>query len=93
MQADAVAKFGFGHAQIFAGINEQTILFDNFTPEQVREAVKLVAGRAVTEMSGGVNLRTVRAYAEAGVNVVSSGSLTHSTPALDIGLDFELDER
>jgi nicotinate-nucleotide pyrophosphorylase (carboxylating) len=72
-----------------AGVD--AILFDNFTPEQAREGVRLVAGRAVTEMSGGVNLGTVRAYAEAGVNVVSSGALTHSTPALDVALDFELD--
>jgi len=67
------------------------ILFDNFTPEQVREAVRLIDGRAITEVSGGVRLETVRAYAEAGADLVSSGALTHSTPALDIGIDFELD--
>lgn len=72
-----------------AGVD--AILFDNFTPEEVREAVRMVAGRAVTEVSGGVKLATVRAYAEAGANVVSSGALTHSTPALDVALDFELD--
>ena len=72
-----------------AGVD--AILFDNFTPEQVREAVGLVGGRVVTEMSGGVTLANVRAYAEAGVDVVSSGALTHSTPALDVALDFELD--
>ena len=68
------------------------ILFDNFTPEQVREAVHMIGGRVVTEVSGGVKLETMRAYAEAGPNVISSGSLTHSTPALDVGLDFELDD-
>ena len=62
-----------------AGVD--AILFDNFTPDEVREAVRMVGGRAVTKMSGGVKLDTVRAYAEAGVNVVSSGALTHSTPA------------
>ncbi len=72
-----------------AGVD--AILFDNMTPEQVREAVRMVAGRAVTEVSGGVRLETVRAYAEAGIDVVSSGALTHSTPALDVGLDFEID--
>jgi nicotinate-nucleotide pyrophosphorylase (carboxylating) len=72
-----------------AGVD--AILFDNFTPDEVRAAVHMVAGRAVTEMSGGVTLQTVRAYAEAGVDVVSSGALTHSTPALDVALDFELD--
>jgi len=72
-----------------AGVD--AILFDNMTPDQVREAVRMVAGRAVTEVSGGVRLETVRAYAEAGIDVVSSGALTHSTPALDVGLDFEID--
>lgn len=67
------------------------ILLDNMTPAQAREAVQFIAGRAKTEVSGGVKLDTVRAYAEAGIDVVSSGSLTHSTPALDVGLDFELD--
>jgi nicotinate-nucleotide pyrophosphorylase (carboxylating) len=74
---------------IEAGVD--AILFDNMTPEQVREAVRMVGGRAITEVSGGVRLETVRAYAEAGINVVSSGALTHSTPALDVGLDFEID--
>ena len=72
-----------------AGVD--AILFDNFTPEQVRQAVRLIDGRAITEVSGGVRLETVRAYAEAGADLVSSGALTHSTPALDIGIDFELD--
>ena len=67
------------------------ILLDNMTPPQAREAVQVIDGRAKTEVSGGVTLATVRAYAEAGIDVVSSGSLTHSTPALDVGLDFELD--
>ncbi len=67
------------------------ILLDNMSPAQAREAVQFIAGRAKTEVSGGVKLETVRAYAEAGVDVVSSGSLTHSTPALDVGIDFELD--
>jgi nicotinate-nucleotide pyrophosphorylase (carboxylating) len=67
------------------------ILFDNMTPDEVRKGVALVAGRAVTEVSGGVRLETVRAYAEAGVHVISAGALTHSTPALDVGLDFELE--
>lgn len=72
-----------------AGVD--TILLDNMTPDEVRQAVDLIAGRAETEVSGGVRLETVRAYAEAGVNVVSSGALTHSTAALDVGLDFELE--
>jgi nicotinate-nucleotide pyrophosphorylase (carboxylating) len=65
------------------------ILLDNMPPATLRECVKLVGGRAVTEASGGVNLNTVRAIAEAGVDHVSVGALTHSAPALDLALDFD----
>jgi nicotinate-nucleotide pyrophosphorylase (carboxylating) len=65
------------------------ILLDNMSMAQLRRAVKLVAGRAKTEASGGVNLRTVRAIAETGVDFISVGALTHSAHAVDIGLDFE----
>ena len=65
------------------------ILLDNMTTEQLRAAVSLVAGRAKTEASGGVNLHTVRAIAETGVDFISIGALTHSARAVDIGLDFE----
>jgi len=65
------------------------ILLDNMSPAQLRQAVKLVAGRAKTEASGGVNLKTVRAIAKTGVDFISVGALTHSARAVDIGLDFE----
>ena len=65
------------------------ILLDNMSPTLLRQAVELIAGRAMTEASGGVNLDTVRAIAQTGVDLVSVGALTHSAPALDIGLDFE----
>jgi nicotinate-nucleotide pyrophosphorylase (carboxylating) len=65
------------------------ILLDNMSPAQLRQAVKLVAGRARTEASGGVRLKTVRAIAQTGVDFISVGALTHSAPAVDIGLDFE----
>lgn len=65
------------------------ILLDNMPPETLRVAVDRCRGRALTEASGGVNLRTVRAIAETGVNFISVGALTHSAPAVDIGLDFE----
>ena len=65
------------------------ILLDNMTPAQLCRAVKLVAGRAKTEASGGVNLQTVRAIAQTGVDFISVGALTHSARAVDIGLDFE----
>ena len=64
------------------------ILLDNMDPEQLRHAVDLVAGRAVTEASGGVNLETVRAIAETGVNLISVGALTHSSRAVDISMLF-----
>ena len=64
------------------------ITFDNMSPEAAETAVGLVAGRAITEASGQVTLETVRAYAEAGVDIISVGALTHSAPALDLGLDF-----
>jgi nicotinate-nucleotide pyrophosphorylase (carboxylating) len=63
------------------------IMLDNFTLPMLREAVTRTAGRVTLEASGGVNLETVRAIAETGVNVISVGALTHSAPSLDIGLD------
>jgi nicotinate-nucleotide pyrophosphorylase (carboxylating) len=66
------------------------IMLDNFTLEQLREGVALVAGRATIEASGGVNLDTVRAIALTGVDVISVGALTHSARALDLGLDIDL---
>ena len=65
------------------------ILLDNMDLKQLRQAVKIVNGRAKTEASGGVNLKTVRAIAETGVDFISVGALTHSARAVDIGLDFE----
>ena len=65
------------------------ILLDNMTPEQMRQAVKIAKGHAKTEASGGVNLKTVRAIAQTGVDFISVGALTHSAPAVDIGLDFQ----
>ena len=59
------------------------------TPAQLRRAVQSIRGRAKTEASGGVNLNTVRAIAQTGVDYISIGALTHSAPAVDIGLDFE----
>jgi nicotinate-nucleotide pyrophosphorylase (carboxylating) len=64
------------------------VLLDNMTPAQLGEAVRMIAGRFVTEASGGVTLDTVRAIADAGVDLISVGALTHSAPVLDLGLDF-----
>ncbi len=65
------------------------IMFDNMQLMELREAVKLVNRQAVTEASGGVTLDTVRLIAETGVDWISIGALTHSAPALNVGLDFD----
>jgi nicotinate-nucleotide pyrophosphorylase (carboxylating) len=65
------------------------IMLDNFSVEDLRRAVALTERRVVLEASGGVTLDSVRAIAETGVDVISVGALTHSAPALDIGLDAE----
>jgi nicotinate-nucleotide pyrophosphorylase (carboxylating) len=64
------------------------VLLDNMTPEQVREAVARLGGVVPVEVSGGVTLETVSAYAESGADFVSVGALTHSVPVFDIGLDM-----
>ena len=64
------------------------ILLDNMSPATLREAVALIAGRAVTEASGGVTIDTIAAKAASGVDYISVGRLTQSAPAADIGLDF-----
>ena len=65
------------------------IMLDNMPVDTMRAAVALIAGRAAVEASGGITLETVRAVAEAGVDLISIGGLTHSTDALDISLDLE----
>jgi nicotinate-nucleotide pyrophosphorylase len=66
------------------------LLLDNMPLEMLAEAVRRVGGRALTEASGGVNLDSVAAIARTGVDLISVGALTHSAPALDISLDFEM---
>lgn len=63
------------------------VLLDNMTPEQMREAVRMVDGRALVEASGRIRLETVNAVAASGVDLISAGWITHSAPALDLGLD------
>jgi nicotinate-nucleotide pyrophosphorylase (carboxylating) len=62
------------------------IMLDNMSPEQMRKAVRLIDRNALVEASGGINLKNVRGVAETGVDFISVGALTHSAPALDIGL-------
>jgi nicotinate-nucleotide pyrophosphorylase (carboxylating) len=72
-----------------ADADADIILLDNMPPAQLRQAVKIIRGRALTEASGGVNLKTVRAIAQTGVDFISVGGITHSARAVDIGLDFQ----
>jgi nicotinate-nucleotide pyrophosphorylase (carboxylating) len=65
------------------------VLLDNMPVPMLKAAVDRVAGRTVTEASGGVTLDTVRQIAETGVDLISVGALTHSAPNLDVGLDFD----
>jgi nicotinate-nucleotide pyrophosphorylase (carboxylating) len=69
-------------------VGVDAILLDNMTLDQLREAVRLTAGRARLEASGGVNLDTIRAIAETGVDEISVGALTHSARSLDVSLEL-----
>jgi nicotinate-nucleotide pyrophosphorylase (carboxylating) len=62
------------------------IMFDNFSTDNTREAVKRIAGRYETESSGGITFETLRRYAECGVDYISVGALTHSVKSLDMSL-------
>lgn len=66
------------------------LLLDNLTPAEAREWIAHIAGRATVELSGGITLETVRAYAETGADFISVGALTHSAPAVDINFRVEL---
>lgn len=69
-------------------IGVDAVLLDNMTVEQLRQAVAMTGGRAITEASGRITAATVKAIAETGVDLISAGWLTHSSAALDIGLDY-----
>lgn len=92
VEVDTLAQLDEVLALAFAAGPRPTVdavLLDNMTPAQLRSAVGRVAGRLLTEASGGVGLDTVRAIADTGVDLISVGALTHSAPVLDLGLDFE----
>ncbi|PIS64166.1 nicotinate-nucleotide pyrophosphorylase, partial [Corynebacterium striatum] len=80
-----VDRLGQVEAVVNAGVD--TILLDNFSLEDLRAAVELIAGRVTVEASGNVNLETVAEIAAAGVDVISVGAITHSAGVLDLGLD------
>ena len=68
--------------------NADVVMLDNMAPEILKQGIEMVEGRMAVEASGGVTIDTVRAIAETGVHYISAGALTHSAPALDIGLDI-----
>jgi nicotinate-nucleotide pyrophosphorylase (carboxylating) len=84
VECDSVAQ-----AEEAIGAGATALLLDNFTPDGIRAAAKQIAGRARIEVSGGVTLETIGAYASAGVDDISVGRLTHSAPSADVALDFE----
>ena len=67
------------------------LLLDNLTPNLAREWITTIAGRATVELSGGITLETVRAYAESGADFISIGAITHSAPAVDINFRLEME--
>ena len=71
------------------GLKPELILLDNMSVEQCIEAVSITAGLVALEASGGITINNAKAYAATGVNYLAIGALTHSAPALDIGLDFK----
>ena len=73
--------------------SSRQFLLDNMTPVQVKQAVAHIHGKALVEVSGGVTLETVSAYAEAGADVISLGALTHSAPAVDLSLELSMERR
>jgi nicotinate-nucleotide pyrophosphorylase (carboxylating) len=78
-------------AQEAVEAHADVILLDNMTPSEMKRCVEMIAGRALTEASGGITAENARAIAESGVDIISSGALTHSAPALDISLDLDME--
>jgi len=76
-------------AQIALDAGADILLLDNMGTADMRRAVELAQGRALTEASGGITLDNVRAVAETGVDFISIGALTHSVKALDISIEFD----
>ncbi|MEC9400884.1 MAG: nicotinate-nucleotide diphosphorylase (carboxylating), partial [Pseudomonadota bacterium] len=71
-------------------VGPDVVMLDNMPPEVLKQAVAKAGGRVLLEASGGIELDTVKAVAEAGVDLISSGWITHSAPVLDLGLDIEI---
>ena len=76
--------------EVLAAGGADVALLDNMSPADMRKAVEMVAGRLVLEASGGITLGTAASVAETGVDYLSSGAITHSSPNLDVALDIEM---
>jgi nicotinate-nucleotide pyrophosphorylase (carboxylating) len=74
--------------EVVLATDADRVLLDNMDLETLRRAVEMVAGRIVTEASGGVTLENVRSIASTGVSIISVGWITHSAPQMDVALDF-----
>jgi nicotinate-nucleotide pyrophosphorylase (carboxylating) len=83
-----VEVMSFEEAQEAVEAGADIILLDNMTPPEMARCVQMIAGRALTEASGGITVENARAIAESGVDIISSGALTHSARALDISLNI-----
>ena len=83
VEVDSIAQIS---PVLAAGVD--IIMLDNFDPADIPAAIELINGQAVVEASGNINAATVAAVAEAGVDVISSGAITHSVKAIDLGLDM-----
>ncbi len=97
-RAKAAAPHGLNvevEVQDLAGLEEalaagaDIVLLDNMTPDQIRQAVSISAGRALLEASGGIKLDNLKSYADTGVDLISVGALTHSARAIDLSLEVE----
>jgi len=62
------------------------IMLDNMSPDQIKEAVKLISGRALVEVSGMITKKDLKSFAGIGVDIISSGALTHSAPSVDLSM-------
>lgn len=81
----------FDQVREAVAVGADVIMLDNMEPENMKEAVSIIAGRAVAEASGGITPAQVASIAATGVDVISLGWITHSAPPLDIGLDIRID--
>ena len=66
------------------------IMLDNFSPEEIKEALKIINGKYETEASGGITLENIESYAAAGVDFISSGAIIHQAKSLDLSLKAEI---